>query len=99
MNQEVANLLGDELIAAGKRFKAGNSHITEDQAMEILSVVSHQEMSREEVCDELNINNSKFYDLIALGKIPAGRKRKGFKELYWYKDEIRKAINKIRHKD
>ena len=96
MNQDVANLLGDELIATGKRFKAGNSHITEEQAMEILSVVCHQEMSREEVCDELNVNNSKFYDLITLGKIPAGRKRGKFKEKYWYKDEIRKALSKLR---
>jgi hypothetical protein len=28
------------------------------------------------------------------GKIPKGRKRKGFKELVWYKDELDTAIRK-----
>mgnify|MGYP006872971094 FL=1 len=99
MNQELANRLGDALIEVGKRFKAGTSELTENEAIDILSVVVHQPISREEVCDIANINNSKFYDLVMLGKLPAGRKRRGFKELYWYKDEIIKAINKLRHKD
>lgn len=98
MNKELANRLGDALIEVGKRFKAGTSEITEDEAIDIFRIVTHEPISREQVCDELNVNNSKFYDLVTLGKIPAGRKRRGFKELYWYRDEIRVAINKLRNK-
>ena len=47
----------------------------------------------------MNINNSKFYDLLNLKKIPPGRKRRGFKELYWYKDEIIEVIERLHIKD
>ena len=99
MNKELANKVGDALIEVGKNIKANTSEITEDEAIDILRVVIHEPISREQVCDEMNINNSKFYDLLNLGKIPAGRKRKGFKELYWYRDEIKAAIKRIRNKD
>ena len=99
MNKELANKVGDALIEVGKKIKANTSEITEDEAIDILRVVIHEPISREQVCDEMNINNSKFYDLLNLGKIPAGRKRKGFKELYWYRDEIKAAIKRIRNKD
>lgn len=96
MNQELANRVGDELIRIGKDFKAGNSNMTEDEAIDFMDIVAHIKIGREAVCDEFNINNTKFYDLINLGKIPKGRKQRGFKELCWYKDEIRKALNKLR---
>lgn len=99
MNEKLANRLGDALIEIGKRFKAGTSEITEDEAIDVFRIVTHEPISREQVCDELNVNNSKFYDLLMLKKIPAGRKRRGFKELYWYRDEIHNALNKLRHKD
>lgn len=99
MNKELSNRLGDALIEVGKRFKAGTSEITEDEAIDIFRIVTHEPISREQVCDEMNINNSKFYDLLNLKKIPAGRKRRGFKELYWYKDEIIEVIKKLHIKD
>lgn len=99
MNKELSNRLGDALIEVGKRFKAGTSEITEDEAIDIFRIVTHEPISREQVCDEMNINNSKFYDLITLKKIPSGRKRRGFKELYWYKDEIIESIKRLRMKD
>lgn len=99
MNKELSNRLGDALIEVGKRFKAGTSEITEDEAIDIFRIVTHEPISREQVCDEMNINNSKFYDLITLKKIPSGRKRRGFKELYWYKDEIIEAIKRLHIKD
>lgn len=95
MNEQLANKLGDALIELGKTFKAGNSNISEEEAIDIFSIVAHQRLSREEVCDELNINNSKFYDLITLGKLPKGRKYKKSKEKYWYKDEIDKVKSKV----
>ena len=99
MNQELANRLGDALIKVGNKFKAGTSEITEDEAIEILRTVAHEPISREQVCKEMNISNNRFYDLLTNKQIPAGRKRRGFKELTWYRDEIRDAIKKLRSKD
>ena len=99
MNKELANRLGDALIEVGKRFKAGTSEITEDEAIDIYRIVTHEPISREQVCLEMNISNNRFYDLLDAKKIPAGRKRRGFKELTWYRDEIREAIRKLRSKD
>lgn len=98
MNKELANRLGEEFIRVGKDLKAGNSNMTEEEAIDLLDNFAHIQISREEVCQEMNINNSKFYDLVNLKRIPAGRKRRGFKELYWWKDEIREAIKKLRDK-
>lgn len=99
MNKELASLIGDELIKIGNKFKAGTSEITEDEAIDIFRIITHEPISREDVCKQMNINNSKFYDLLNLKKIPPGRKRRGFKELYWYKDEIIEAIKILHIKD
>lgn len=99
MNQALANRLGDALIKVGNNFKAGTSEITEDEAIDIFRIVTHEPISREQVCLEMNISNNRFYDLLDAKKIPAGRKRRGFKELTWYRDEIRDAIRKLRSKD
>lgn len=99
MNQDIANRVGEELIKAGNEIKAGNSNISEEQALDIISIVAHIPMGREQVCTEMNISNDKFYNLLNQGKIPAGRKRRSFKELCWYRDEIIAALNKLRKKD
>ena len=99
MNKELSSLIGDELIKIGNKFKAGTSQISEDQAIDIFRIVTHEPISREDVCKQMNINNSKFYDLLNLKKIPAGRKRRGFKELYWYKDEIIEVIERLHIKN
>ena len=47
MNQELANRLGDELIRIGKDFKAGNSNMTEDEAIDFMDTVTHIKIGRE----------------------------------------------------
>lgn len=74
------------------RIDAGNSEIDESQAIEIMSVIGHHVMSKEEACLFLNISRSRFDELIRQGKIPKGRKRKGFKELLWYEDELLQSL-------
>lgn len=98
MDEVLAQIVGDAMIDAGKEMKAGNCHLTDDQAMHIFETVAHKEMSREEACDFVNMNSNKFADHITLNKLPKGRKRRGFKELVWYKDELYKALVKLRNK-
>lgn len=88
MNKQLSNHVGDLIIIVGNKIKAGTSEITEDEAIEIMRTIAKEPISREGVCDTLNISNNKFYELLDKGIIPKGRKRRGFKELVWYKHEI-----------
>ena len=70
------------------RISAGTSEVTESQAVDILRVIAHEIMSKEEACQFLNLSRSRFDDLVREHKIPQGIKRVGFKEKFWYKDEL-----------
>ena len=70
------------------RIDCGTSEITESQAVDVLKVIAHEAMSKEQACDYLNLSRSRFDDLVRERKIPRGQKRKGFKELVWWKDEL-----------
>lgn len=71
----------------------GTSNITIEEASNILSAVAHIAMSKEEVCEYLNISRSRFDDLVREGRIPRGKKVKHKNNLVWYKDEIISAID------
>lgn len=45
-------------------------------------------MSKEQACIYLNMSRSKFDQYIREGKLPKGRKRMGFTEKIFYKDEL-----------
>ena len=96
MNKQLSNHIGDLLIIVGNKIKAETSEITEEEAIEIMRTIAKEPISREEVCKEFKISNHKFYELIDNGIIPKGKKRRGFKELIWYKDEIKTAISNIK---
>ena len=54
--------------------------------------IAHIEMTKEEVCDYLNMSRSRFDDYVRLGKFPRGRKLAHKNNLIWYKDEIMRAV-------
>ena len=70
------------------KIDAGTSEISESQAVDILRAVAHEVMSKEQACIYLNLSRSRFDDLVRERKIPRGKKRLGFKELIWYRDEL-----------
>ena len=43
---------------------AGNSHLNAEQATNILSAIAHIEMTKEEVCEYLNMSRSRFDDYV-----------------------------------
>lgn len=90
MKEAFAKLLED----TAKNIRVGNCEIAEEQAIEITSLISHKPMTREEVCNYLNVSKTRFYELVDDGIIPRGKKRIGSKEKWWYKDEIEKCENK-----
>lgn len=78
---------------------AGNTNVSEDEAIEIARVLKESvrkdvPMSKYQAYTYLNISRSSFDNLVRDGKIPRGRKVPGFKELQWYKKDLKKAINK-----
>lgn len=82
------NLVGTYLIEVGNKIKCGTSEISEAEAIDILRIVAHEVMSKEQACNYLNLSRSRFDDLVRERKIPKGRKVVGYKEKRWYKDEL-----------
>ena len=76
------------------KIDTGTCEMSDAEAMEIMAVLSHETLSKESACMYLNLSRSRFDDLVRLGKLPKGKKRTGFKELVWYKDELNLCKNK-----
>lgn len=70
------------------KIDGGTCELDEEQAMNIMSTIGHEPLSKDAACSYLNISRSKFDSLVADGKLPKGKKRRGFKELVWFKDEL-----------
>lgn len=93
----------NKLIAAllrelANKFEANTSDATEQECMDILSIVGHQRMSKEEACSYLNMPINTFNMYVSRGIIPKGRKERGRKELSWFKDELAKVSYKCRNR-
>lgn len=52
-------------------------------------------MSFAEACDYTRIRPSTFRRLVADGRLPQGKKRKGFTEKFWYAKDLDKYIDKL----
>ena len=98
--QALNKLIVKLLRETADKIDAGNCEMSESEAMDIMRVLSHQVMSKEDACIYLNLSRSRFDDLVREGRLPKGRKRRGFKELCWFKDEIdeRLVVDKIKNK-
>lgn len=93
----LTKLLIKELRNTADKLEAGTCEISETEAMDIINVLTHEAMSKESACKFLNISRATFDLHVSLGNIPKGRKRIGFKELVWYKDELQKCIDRLKH--
>ena len=76
------------LREAIERVESDSCEFSDAEAMDLLKLIAHEPLSKEQACDFLNLSRSRFDGLIAEGKLPKGRKRKGWKELCWYRDEL-----------
>jgi len=94
MRNIIAKWISKTLREIADKIDSDTCELTEEQAMHIMSTIGHEAMSKDSACSYLNISRSKFDSLVAEGKLPQGRKRRGFKELVFYKDEISDALNK-----
>lgn len=70
------------------KIEIGTCELNEEQAIEIMKMIAHQPLSKEQSAIYLNMSASKFDALVKMNKLPKGRKRMGFKEKVWYQDEL-----------
>lgn len=83
-----------ELRNVADKIESGNCELTEEEAIDILNVVANEAMSKDQACSYLNLSRSRFDNLVREGKLPKGKKRRGFKELVWYKADLSLSIRK-----
>ena len=96
MQTALAKLITKNLREIADKIDAGNSELSEEEAMDILSTISHKVLSKEQACNFVNLQVSQFDNLVRQGKLPKGRKRRGFTALVWYEDELRDYSSKIK---
>jgi predicted DNA-binding transcriptional regulator AlpA len=87
--------LKDVLLQLVKDIDAGNSNITEDEAMYIARMMNEvarrdRPMSKYQAYTYLNISRATFDNHVREGIIPKGRKVQGSRELRWYKKDLPK---------
>lgn len=83
ISQSLRQLADD--VDAGK-FECDKEQMT--QVVTQLAEFNTEFLSKAQACDYLNISRSTFDKLVKEGKLPKGKKRLGFKELSWRKEEL-----------
>ena len=82
---------------------AGNSNLDDEQCTECLETLIpftfvENKLSKYQSCKYLGVSRATFDNYVKDGKIPAGRKQQGFKEIFWYKKDLDNAKHKINHR-
>lgn len=97
MNPILKNLLSKEVHKFLDKLDSDVVECNDDEAMNIIEAIAHEPMSKESVLIHTGFSRSKFDDYCRRGLFPKGRKRSGWKELCWYRDEINRALLVIKN--
>ena len=93
MQKAITKLIVKLLREAADKIETGNCELSEEEQSDILSVIAHRSLSKEEACNFVNLSRSQFDNLVRQGRLPRGRKLRGRKELIWYEDELRECFD------
>lgn len=96
MKLSLIKLVAKALRETADLLDAGNSELSESEAMDIMGVLCHRAMSKSQACKYLNVSLSHFGNMIRAKQMPKGRKVVGYKELRWYQDELDEAIKNLK---
>ena len=88
MQETLKKLLINLLRETANKIESNNCELSDQEMADIMGIISHRVLSKEQACSYLNLSRSRFDDLVREGRIPKGRKRRGFKELIWFEDEL-----------
>jgi predicted DNA-binding transcriptional regulator AlpA len=86
-------VIREKLLQIINDIDAGNSNISEEEAVEIAKVIQSytdktQKMSKYKACQYLNISRATFDNYVREGLLPRGKKEIGFKELFWTEKDL-----------
>lgn len=86
-------VLKDLLLNIIDSIDAGNSNITEEEAIKAVNVLKpfvdkKREVSKYEACHIVGLKRAQFDNYVRAGKIPRGHHQLGFKELRWYVKDL-----------
>ena len=90
---EILNLIKKQLYSIISAIDAGNSNITEEEAIELTKVLQSYtdktvKMSKYQACQYLNVSRATFDNYVREGKLPKGKKEAGFKELFYTQKDL-----------
>ena len=90
------------VVKEGRRIlnsiEAGTCDLTEDEAMDMLSMFTHRAVGKSKAQEIMGMQKSSFDAYMTAGIIPRGRKRSSsFKEHAWYEDELREVKRSLKH--
>ena len=74
----------------------GNTTFTDEECDALLDVIkkavnNDTKYSKYQACKYLNISRATFDNWVKSGKIPEGRKEPGFKEKFWFLDDLKQV--------
>ena len=87
-------LLKQALLSLIDNLDSGNTNISEEEALELLDHIrftmdDKSKLSKYQACNYLEISRATFDNYVKIGKIPKGRAQQGFKEIFWYKSDLK----------
>ena len=85
-------MVADALRQIADRIDSGSCEMSDQECLDVFNMLAHEALSKEQAMLYLNMPRSTFDNYVRLGRIPQGRKRVGFKELVWYKDELSRIV-------
>lgn len=91
------------LLSIIDRIDSGNINLDENQYQEALDlinkmVVPETKYSKDQACSYLGLSRATFDRYVRDGLIPRGRKQKGFKELFYIKQDLDDAKIRMNHR-
>lgn len=92
-------LIKELLLKIVDDIDVGNSNLSQEDELKLVKVLQKYTrrdvpMSKYQAYTYLNISRATFDILVKQGKLPAGDKVEGFKELFWYKKDLDKYTRK-----
>jgi predicted DNA-binding transcriptional regulator AlpA len=93
-------VIKDLLYQVIKDIDAGNSNISEEEALQIIDYLKElsykdKRLSKYESYRYLNVSRATFDNYVREGKLPRGKHEAGFKELSWSKKDLDNFIKEV----
>lgn len=88
-------MLIKELRQVADKLESNTCEIGEQEAIDIINIIAREPMSKQSAAEFMNMSVPTFDLHVTNGHIPKGKKRKGFKELVWYKCDLYECLKRL----